>query len=81
MNNLKVKNWISTGNISGKAPKTQDAIMDKCGGLLDESDSHEILGDVIFQATDGKYYTVNVVPVISKCDASFAKSFGRWARE
>ena len=66
---LKVKKWYATGELTGK-PRTQAEILEQCGNALDRCCSHEILGDVVFKATNGKYYTVTVEAVISECDAS-----------
>jgi hypothetical protein len=71
---LRVKKWLSVGELSGM-PKTQAEILEQCGNALDHCCSHDILGDVVFKATDGKFYTVTVEAVISECDASYADNF------
>lgn len=63
---LKVKRWIQTGNLDHKH-KHEDDILDDCGRLLDKAYSHEIIGDVVFQATNSKYYVITVEAVISRC--------------
>lgn len=46
-------------------------ILDDCGRLLDSACTHEILGEVLFLATNGKYYTITVEAVIGEASASW----------
>lgn len=52
---IKVKRWLKAGELNAKKID-QDDILDDCGALLDSSYSHDILGEVMFEGTDGKFY-------------------------
>ena len=69
---LKVKKWILTGELDDTI-KTQAQILDRAGSLLDKACSHEILGEVLFQATNGKYYVVTVEAVIGRANPAYLK--------
>ena len=69
---IKVKEWIRTGELSGE-PKTQAAIIDQCCNLLDGACSHDIIGEVLFKATDGKYYTITVEAEIGEASKEFVQ--------
>jgi hypothetical protein len=69
---LKVKKWILSGELDDRM-KTQSQIIVQCGNLLDKACSGEILGEVLFQATDGKYYVVCVEAMITKANPSYVK--------
>jgi hypothetical protein len=71
-NQLKVKKWLCTGELKG-SPRTQRTILEQCGNLLDHACSYEILGLVMFQATDGKYYSVNVEAIIEEASPDLVK--------
>ena len=69
---IKLTEWIRTGELSGE-PKTQDAIIDQCCNLLDGAEAAEIIGEVLFKATNGKYYTVTVEAVLGEASKSFVQ--------
>jgi len=69
---LKVKRWIHSGELD-VSNLTQADILNQCGRLLDKSCSHEILGEVLFQATDGKYYTITVEAVLGRANPAWVK--------
>jgi hypothetical protein len=69
---IRVKEWIRTGELSGE-PKTQAAIIDQCCACLDGAEATEIIGEVLFKATDGKYYTVTVEAVIGEASKEFVQ--------
>jgi hypothetical protein len=68
---LTVKKWILTGELN--QCKKQESILEQCGRLLDKNGVYDILGDVLFQATNGKYYTVTVEAVIAQANPEFVK--------
>lgn len=68
---LRVKKWICTGELS--ACKTEKEIIEQCGRLLDRNCSGEILGEVLFKATNGKYYVVTVEAVIEEANPEYVK--------
>jgi hypothetical protein len=69
---IKVKRWLKAGELDPTIFE-QDDILENCGNLLDASCSHEILGDVMFEGTDGKFYTITVEAVISEANPDFVK--------
>ncbi len=56
---LKVSKWLVKGEFAGDE-KNSDDILDNAGRLLDKSCSNEICGQNVFQASDGKFYQVQV---------------------
>jgi len=70
---LKVKRWIRDGELNA-VNMDQDSILENCGALLDNACSHEILGDVVFEGTDGKFYVVTVEALISEGNPEYIKS-------
>lgn len=52
---MKIVRWIDRGELAGKLETTEDVVM-RLARLLDKSCIDEGLGDVYFQAEDGKYY-------------------------
>lgn len=71
---VTVKKWIATGELNEKNRKQAD-ILDECGRLLDKSCSSEILGEVLFKGTDGKYYCICVEAIISEANPEYVKDF------
>lgn len=69
---IRVKKWISSGELNSRN-RTQASILDDCGRLLDESCSHEILGEVLFQATNGKHYVITVEAMIQEASTEYVK--------
>ena len=56
---LEVKKWHLKGEFSGMEMDSE-AILDVAGNALDGACSHDILGQNVFQATNGRYYQVQV---------------------
>jgi hypothetical protein len=69
---IRVKKWIRTGELNSRN-RTQASILDNCGRLLDDACSHEILGEVVFLGTDGKYYVICVEAVIGVANPEYVK--------
>jgi len=70
---VKVKRWIKGGELN-ESNVDQDSILDDCGNLLDKSCSHEILGEVVFEGDDGKFYVITVEAVIAEGNPDYIKS-------
>ena len=70
---LKIKRWIRDGNEGFERQKieTQDELLEAAGRLLDKSCSGDIVGECVFQATDGKHYVGTVEFVISECSPGY----------
>ena len=56
-----------------KGANTQAAIIDQCCACLDGAEATEIIGEVLFKATNGKYYTVTVEAVIGEASKEFVQ--------
>ena len=69
---VKVKRFISKGELDGREKDT-DGILETCGDLLDGACSSEILGTVLFEGEDGKFYTVTLEAEIGEADPEFVK--------
>ena len=68
---IRVKEWIRRGELGEHM--TQAAIIENCGDLLDDAEASEIIGEVLFKATNGKYYTVTVEAVLGEASKSFVQ--------
>lgn len=69
---FRVKRWLRSGELNSNCT-TQDEILESCGDLLDSACSHDILGEVLFEATDGKVYVVTVEAVIAEANPEYVK--------
>jgi hypothetical protein len=73
LKNLKVKEWIERGNLPKEVDDT-DSILCESGELMESSNACEILGGrILFEGTDGKYYTVTVETVIALAHPAWVK--------
>ena len=69
---LVVAKVISPGELDIKPGTKQADIIQQAGYALDRCESGEIMGDLCFQATNGKYYSVFVEALIEEVDKSRA---------
>lgn len=69
---LKVKQWIRSGELN-ETNKDSKSILENCGRLLDKTCAHDILGEVVFEGDDGKYYVVTVEASISEGNPAYIK--------
>ena len=55
---LKIKRWIRDGNegLSAQGIDTQELLLESAGGALDSACSHDIMGEILFEGDDGKFY-------------------------
>lgn len=70
---LKVKRWLRTGEIDPNCATEEDEIIACCGHLLDRACSHDILGELMFEADNGKIYVVTVEAMIAEANPEYAK--------
>lgn len=72
---MKVKNWIRDGNEGFEEQGFDDTedILCAAGRLLDAASSHEIVGEVLFEGEDGKFYVGTVEFVIAEADPEYVK--------
>jgi hypothetical protein len=67
----QITNWIRTGEV-GEC-NTLSELMSQAGNMLDKIESHEIFGEVIFEAADGKVYVLNCEAVIGPISPAYLK--------
>lgn len=67
---MKIIKWIRSGELDSSIT-TKEELLESCGDLLDASCSSEILGEVVFEADDGKTYVVTVEAVISEANPEY----------
>ena len=72
MNQVTVKKWIKSGELNEDCV-TQEDVLSNCGRLLVDSCSHEILGEVLFEGTDGKYYVITTEAMIQEANPEYVK--------
>ena len=69
---IKIKRMIDAGELWDDAPNT-NTILTSAGIVLNKSCSNEILGRVLFEGENGKFYTVTVEAVISEVSRLFVE--------
>jgi len=69
---IVVKRVIRSGELNIRPGTKQAELLEQAGANLDGSCSGEILGDVCFQAEDGKYYRMMVEALIEEVDKDYA---------
>ena len=69
---MKIKRWVNYGEL-GCVPKTIKDVVERAGRLLDKACSTEIIGPVLFQGADGKWYTVVVEAEVVEVTPSLVK--------
>lgn len=69
--NLQVKRFLRTGNTD---PRNLQDLLDEAGSLLDEANSHDIVGEVVFEGTDGKYYVGTVEFCIGEINPDYLQN-------
>ena len=69
---IKIKRMIAAGELWDDARDT-DALLTSADIALDKACSYEILGRVLFEGEDGKFYTVTVEAVIGEASKLFVE--------
>ena len=62
----KIKRFILDGVFNGDEVGDTDDLLDMCGRHLVKAYAQDILETVVFEAEDGKFYTVQVLGVIEE---------------
>ena len=62
----KIKRFILDGVFNGDEVGDTDDLLDMCGRRLSKAYAQDILETVIFEAKDGKFYTVQVLGIIEE---------------
>ena len=71
-NTLTITKWLKAGELSGPDWNIRD-LLESLGNLLDRSRSHDIFGDIIFEAEDGVTYVATVEGVIAQANPDYVK--------
>lgn len=69
---LRVKEWIDCGEIHPDA-KDSDAILADAADAMDHACTHEIIGQPLFKATDGRHYVVEIMAQILPADPQYVR--------
>ena len=69
---IKIKRWVRSGELNN-SHTTSEEVLDECGHVLDHNGACDILGDVLFEGEDGKYYVITVEAVISEAKPEYVK--------
>jgi len=67
----RVEKWVYSGELSSEVERvgvTFDEVLHAAGRVLDRNSACEMIGDVLFQGTDGQWYTLTVEAVIAVAD-------------
>jgi hypothetical protein len=73
---LRVEQWLYSGCLSSGVERVGvsfDEVLSDAGRLLDQGDACEIVGEVLFQGTDGQWYTLTVEAVIAQADPDYVR--------
>lgn len=73
-NPLRIVRVISEGQMDGKYLGHLGHVYEQAGNLLDDSCAYEILGDVLVECEDGKFYVMSVEGLLSEADATYVKN-------
>lgn len=70
---LKIKRFIQDGEIHTDDVKNTDQLLERAGHLLDKSYSHDIVGQVMFEADNSKIYVMTVEAIINEANPDYVK--------
>jgi hypothetical protein len=64
-NSLRINGYLATGELTADPPPaTFNELYEAAGNLLDRVESHDILGNIVFLAEDGKWYQLSTEAVV-----------------
>ena len=68
-NPMRITQWIDCGEFN----KVHDTnlLYAEAGRLLDDASSHDIFGSILFQAEDGKFYTLTVEGCLAEASPDY----------
>lgn len=70
---LSIREWLASGELSLDLTTTNE-VYESAGQILDKACSYDILGPVLFQGEDRKFYTMTVEAVLGEASEDFVKS-------
>ena len=70
---IKIKRWIRDGHsyLSADGLTDTDDLLEAAGRALDKAYAHDIMGEVVFKGTDGKFYVGCVEFDISEANPDY----------
>lgn len=79
-----IEEWIATGNLRGSAfeeldedmddddlPGTVQQLYEAAGNMLDDANSSDILGQLVFRTSTGKFYVMSTEASIGEADPAY----------
>ena len=74
MKTLKIVKWLRDGDaLSADGIENTEDLLGAAANALDSACAHDIMGEILFQADDGKFYVGCVEFVISKANPEYVK--------
>ena len=70
---MNIKRFLTTGELDFPLPKNTDELREQAGDLLDASCSWDIMGQVVFEGDDGKFYVATVEVDVTEAHPQFLK--------
>ena len=70
---IKIKKWLKDGNEGLSDLKNTQHLIEAAGASLDACNASDIMGEILFQGEDGKYYVGTVEFVISRANPAYVK--------
>lgn len=70
---MKITKWIRTGTHDMADIHDTDVLMDTAGRAMDKAYTHEIMGEVVFEAEDGKTYVGIVTFTLDEINPEYLK--------
>lgn len=66
----KIKNWLADGNcnLEEQGIETVEELLEAAGRLMDKAYAQDIVGHVIFEGEDGKFYKGTIQFVLDEMD-------------
>ncbi len=72
---IKIKRWIRDGHegFEGQEMEDTEDLLEAAGRLLDKACSHDIVGEVLFEGEDGKFYVGCVEFCIDEANPDYVR--------
>lgn len=70
--NVKIKKWLKNGN-EGLRVRDTRKVLEAAGNALDGACASDIMGEILFQGEDGKYYVGTVEFIIQRANPAYVK--------
>jgi len=72
---MKIEKWIiSPFGRGSRQPEDTDEMIEFAGRCMDKACVHDIVGDCVFKAEDGKTYVGTIEFVLSECNPDYLEN-------